>query len=126
MDPYEASLDEALDTLVPFVLESTIVELGTDRDDEVSNFAFHNRMFGLCQIKSTRRHCVLLDGLTERFTSGLFNASFTRTQLSHRFRFRIVLLLNYHVDFVSDFFLYLISICILYIVPFDSARLEGG
>ena len=39
MDPYEASLDEALDTLVPFVLESTIVELGTDRDDEVCNYS---------------------------------------------------------------------------------------
>lgn len=35
VDPYEAALDEALDTLVPFVLESTIVDLGTDRDDEV-------------------------------------------------------------------------------------------
>jgi len=35
VDPYEAALDEALDTLVPFVLESTIVDLGSDRDDEV-------------------------------------------------------------------------------------------
>jgi hypothetical protein len=40
VDPYEEALEEALDTLVPFVLDGAVNELSADRDNEAGTLSF--------------------------------------------------------------------------------------
>jgi hypothetical protein len=45
VDPYEEALEEALDTLVPFVLDGAVNELSADRDNEAGTHLSLSRPF---------------------------------------------------------------------------------